>query len=71
MPLDFFYDIFLLHFALKSPQRAFQRLAILQMDFCQLEFTTFRKDRDLLDGQAFSVTRVAYWCDGPAVSSAC
>lgn len=39
MPLDFFYDIFLLNFALEAPQGAFERLAILQMDFCQIKFT--------------------------------
>ncbi len=36
MPLDFFYDVFLLNFALEATQCTFKRLAILQMDFCQL-----------------------------------
>ncbi|MDQ2839729.1 MAG: hypothetical protein M3Y72_01545 [Acidobacteriota bacterium] len=36
MAFDLFNDIFLLYFALKSPQGTFQRLAILQMYFCQL-----------------------------------
>src|SRR5947209_1629116 len=33
---DFLDDIFLLNFAFKTAQRAFERFAILQMDFCQL-----------------------------------
>jgi hypothetical protein len=37
MPLNLFNDVFLLYFTFESPQSAFQRLAILQMDFCQLE----------------------------------
>lgn len=40
--LDLFDDIFLLNLALKAPQSAFEGFAILQMDFCQTEFTTFR-----------------------------
>ena len=39
MPLDFFNNVFLLNFAFKAPQGAFERLAILQMDFCQTKFT--------------------------------
>jgi hypothetical protein len=37
--LYFFNDVFLLYFTFKSSERTFQRLAILQMDFCQLKFT--------------------------------
>jgi len=37
MPLDLFNDVFLLNFTFESSQSAFERLAILQMDFCQLE----------------------------------
>ena len=37
MPLDLFNDVFLLYFTFKPSQSAFERLAILQMDFCQLE----------------------------------
>ncbi len=37
MPLDLFNDVFLLYFAFEPSQSAFERLAILQMDFCQLE----------------------------------
>jgi hypothetical protein len=33
--LDFFYDVFLLHFSFEAPQGAFKRLSILQMDFRQ------------------------------------
>ncbi len=36
MPLDLFNDIFLLYFTFEPSQSTFQRLAILQMDFCQL-----------------------------------
>jgi hypothetical protein len=39
MPLDLFYDVFLLYFTLKTSQSALKRLAILKMDFCQLKFT--------------------------------
>lgn len=39
MPLDLFYDVFLLYFTFKTSQSAFKRLAILKMDFCQLKFT--------------------------------
>ena len=37
MPLDLFYDIFLLYFALEASKSALKGLAILQMDFCQLK----------------------------------
>jgi hypothetical protein len=37
MPLDLFNDVFLLYFPFKPSQSAFERLAILQMDFCQLK----------------------------------
>ena len=37
MPLDLFNDVFLLYFTFEPSQSAFERLAILQMDFCQLE----------------------------------
>jgi len=37
VPLDLFNDIFLLYFPFKPSQSAFKRLAILQMDFCQLK----------------------------------
>lgn len=37
VPLDLFDDIFLLHFAFETAQSAFQRLAFLQMHFCQLK----------------------------------
>lgn len=43
MPFDLFYDIFLLNFTFESPKSTFKRLAILQMDFCQLRITTFQK----------------------------
>jgi hypothetical protein len=36
MPLDLFNDILLLYFTFEPSQSAFKRLAILQMDFCQL-----------------------------------
>jgi hypothetical protein len=39
MPLDLFDNVFLLYFTLETTQRAFQRLTILKMDFCQLKFT--------------------------------
>jgi hypothetical protein len=42
VPLDFFYNIFLLDFSLETAQSAFQRFALLQMNFCQKPFTTFR-----------------------------
>jgi hypothetical protein len=35
--LDLFDNVFLLYLAFKAPQGAFERLAILQMDFCQLK----------------------------------
>jgi hypothetical protein len=31
-----------LYFTFEPSQSAFERLAILQMDFCQLKFTTFQ-----------------------------
>ncbi len=34
--LDLFDDVFLLHFAFKTAQRALKSLAFLQMNFCQL-----------------------------------
>ncbi len=37
MPLDLFYDIFLLYFAFEASKSTFERLAILEMDFCQLK----------------------------------
>ncbi len=37
MPLNFFNDIFLLNFTLETSQSAFERLAILKMDFCQFK----------------------------------
>jgi hypothetical protein len=37
MPFDLFNDIFLLYFTFEPSQSAFERLAILQMDFCQLK----------------------------------
>ncbi len=37
VPLDFLDNVFLLYLAFKPPQSAFERLAILQMDFCQLK----------------------------------
>lgn len=36
MTLDFFYDIFLLNLTFETAQSAFERFAVLQMDFCQL-----------------------------------
>jgi hypothetical protein len=36
VPFDLFNDIFLLYFTFEPSQSAFKRLAILQMDFCQL-----------------------------------
>ncbi len=36
MPFDLFYDIFLLNFTFEASKSTFERLAILQMDFCQL-----------------------------------
>ena len=36
MPLDLFYNVFLLNFAFEASKSTFERLAILQMDFCQL-----------------------------------
>ena len=36
MLLDLLDDVFLLHFALKTAQRAFQSFTILQIYFCQL-----------------------------------
>ena len=48
VPLDFFYDVFLLNFPLKTAQRTFKSFSLLQMNFCQLTFTTFRvRSRDL------------------------
>jgi len=37
MPLDFFNDVFLLYFPFEPSQSTFERLAILEMDFCQLK----------------------------------
>ena len=37
MPFDLFNDVFLLYFAFEASKSTFQRLAILQMDFCQLK----------------------------------
>ncbi len=37
MPLDFFYNVFLLNFTFEASKSTFERLAILQMDFCQLK----------------------------------
>lgn len=37
MTLDFLNDIFLLNLAFEAAQSAFERLAVLQMHFCQLE----------------------------------
>jgi hypothetical protein len=39
MLLDFFDDVFLLHFALEPAQRIFQRLTFLNADFSHLDFT--------------------------------
>jgi hypothetical protein len=39
MLLDFFDDVFLLHFALETTQCVFQRLAFLNADFSQLDLT--------------------------------
>ena len=39
MFLDFLDDIFLLHFALKTAQRIFQRFTFLNADFSHLDFT--------------------------------
>ncbi len=36
MPFNLLNDIFLLYFTFEPSQSAFERLAILQMDFCQL-----------------------------------
>ncbi len=36
MPFNLFYDIFLLNFTFEASKSTFERLAILQMDFCQL-----------------------------------
>jgi hypothetical protein len=37
--LNFLDDIFLLHFALETAQRVFQRLTLLNADFSHLDFT--------------------------------
>src|SRR5215467_3265395 len=37
--LHFLDDVFLLHFAFEAPQRIFQRLAFLQSNFCQRNYT--------------------------------
>lgn len=42
VPFYFFYDIFLLDLTLEAPQSALQGFPILEMDFCQKVFTTFR-----------------------------
>ena len=39
MFLDFLDDIFLLHFALETAQRIFQRFTFLNADFSHLDFT--------------------------------
>ena len=39
MLLDFFDDVFLLHFALETAQCIFQRLTFLNADFSHLDFT--------------------------------
>ena len=44
MPLDLFYDVFLLNFTFKTSQSAFKRLAILKMDFCQLNSPAFNDE---------------------------
>jgi hypothetical protein len=38
---DFFDDIFLLHFALKTPQCALKSLTVLYVDFCQIKSPPF------------------------------
>ena len=38
VPFDFADNVFLLHFALKPAERAFQRLVIAEFDFCHLTF---------------------------------
>lgn len=39
MTFYFFYDVLLLHFPLKATQGVFERLAFLQSDFCQRNYT--------------------------------
>ena len=36
--LDLFYDVLLLNFALETAKGTFESFAVLQMDFCQLNF---------------------------------
>jgi hypothetical protein len=38
VPFDFADDVFLLHFAFESAERALQRLVIAEFDFCHLAF---------------------------------
>lgn len=51
------HDIFLLHFPLEAAQSALQGFTILEMDFCQFRFTTFRvglpRRRSLRHGLTF------------------
>jgi hypothetical protein len=42
--LDVFDDVFLLHFALEAPQRALDRLAILNLDFRQAQHPLSAED---------------------------
>ena len=43
--LDFLHDVFLLNLAFKTTQSAFERLSILEMDFCQTNSPAFRESR--------------------------
>ncbi len=38
MPLDLFHNVFLLHFTFKTAKSTFECLAVLQMNFRQLNF---------------------------------
>jgi hypothetical protein len=65
--LNFLDDIFLLNFALKSSQSAFERLAILQMDFCQTKNSPPSGIAARGGAAGFILTRILprEWSDAP------
>ncbi len=51
MPFYFLNNVFLLNLAFKTAQRTLKSFSLLDMNFRQLKFTTFRQDPPAYHGQ--------------------
>jgi hypothetical protein len=61
VPLDLFNDVFLLHLTLEAPKGVFQRFALLEFHFCQMNYTS-QLSRQIFPGPSREGTDIIGGC---------